>query len=394
MGATEHRSIATTGVSRSVAVVGFAGTQSLSPRGERTNMLTTELARIASVELITGTPRAPSGEHARSLKHRVGSVLARTILLDVHELESARRLRSWRPSVDAALLIGFPFSPLSWAARRLARADVPYIVDIGDPWVLTADRAWSSGPALMRARRCERFIWEHAAGGILTTELQAEALTEHFPGLPILVQPNGFTSVASVPTSPTRPARDRSELRIVHYGNLYGPRLDVARFLQSVAACGPWRSIRLTLYGSDWKGSLAHLGSTVAVDIREPRPWHQIVVSSGEHDVALVVGNHNPGLLPSKAVQYLTLPMPRVALVSGNPLDALEAYVSDKPGWLTLRATAHPADEAVRLAAHIARSWSSAELQAPESESWAAVTARMLAFIVDCTALAVSEMAA
>jgi hypothetical protein len=183
-------------------------------------------------------------------------------------------------------------------------------------------------------------------------------------------------------------------LKIVHYGNLYAPRIDLAAFLDSIADKGVWKSIRFTLYGHNWGGSLARVRSCLEIEVREPRPWHEIVVAAGDHDVALVVGNRNSAQLPSKAVQYLTLPIPRAALVSGKSSDALEAYVSDKPGWLTISALADPADSAARLAAHVEHRWTARELRAPDSEAWPAVTARILAFVSSSTCLPLSGVPA
>lgn len=370
-----------------VAVVGFAANRPLSPRGERTNMLAAELARVADVEMITGAGGDVGPAQEPSRVRRLVGDLARTVLLDRYELESARVLRRWPATVDAALLIGYPFSPLAWAAQRLAREGVPYVVDIGDPWVLTAMKSPFPTPALLRARRSERFLWEHAAGGMLTTELQAEPLRKRFPKLPVLVRPNGFAAVGDAPTPKARAHNPGTELRIVHYGNLYAPRRDLRAFLSAMATSRRWKSIRFTLYGSDWDGTLARVDQGLVVDVRQPRPWQEIIATAGEHDVALVVGNRNPAQLPSKAVQYLTLPIARAALVSDDGRDALQAYVADKPGWLTISERADPADLARTLAAHVAGSWTSSDLAAPESESWPAVSARILKFVSACTSL-------
>ena len=83
------------------------------------------------------TGRRAAATAVRRLLRRRGRELAELFLLDKHELWSRRRFRGWRPDCDAALLIGFPFSPLSEAARRLTAAEIPYVVDAGDPWVLT-----------------------------------------------------------------------------------------------------------------------------------------------------------------------------------------------------------------------------------------------------------------
>ena len=299
-----------------VAVIGFAARQPLSPRGERVNVIAEALSRVADVELISAA-RHPEGRAGSRQTRRIAGNLARTIWLDVYEPESIRVLRRWPASVDAALLIGFPFSPLPWAARRLAAKGVPYVVDVGDPWVLTAGTSRLLSPATLRARRGERFIWRHAAGGIVTTELQAKALRDLFPRLPVLVRPNGFAPVVNASVAARR-RDDPTVLRCVHYGNMYSPRLDLSTFLTALAASGEWKEVRLTLHGYDWDGRLRRTGAGVEILVRPPEQWRTIVATASEHDVALVVGNHNPAQLPSKAVQYLTLPIPRAALVSGS----------------------------------------------------------------------------
>ena len=93
-------------------------------------------------------------------------------VLDEFELAARGRLRGWKPSARGALLIGWPFSPIYLAAVRLVAAGVPYAVDVGDPWVVTANpgdwgRVW--GRFRGRARAAETFLWENAAAGVVTT---------------------------------------------------------------------------------------------------------------------------------------------------------------------------------------------------------------------------------
>jgi hypothetical protein len=100
--------------------------------------------------------------------------------------------------------------------------------------------------------------------------------------------------------------------------------------------------------------------------------------------LALVVGNVNPGQLPSKAVQYLTLPIPRLAITEGSPSDALAAYAGETPGWLALS----PGDSlaADRVAEHLAADWSGDRLSPPADESWPGVARTIADFVQRCVA--------
>ena len=170
----------------------------------------------------------------------------------------------------------------------------------------------------------------------------------------MVVRPNGYQLAQPSAGSAERPAPPlRRTLRLVHYGNLYSSRLDVAPLLARLAGCGKWDSVVFTQQGNDWSGALRGLPAAARVEVGAQQSWEQVVAAAPQHDLAIVVGNRNPAQLPSKAVQYLTLPIPRVAIVSGDPSDALSAYVRDKPGWMILPWDASAEDAAGAVAAHV-----------------------------------------
>lgn len=359
----------------SLVIVAFAADRPLSPRGERARAIAHAAAGVMPTELI-GPPESPS-----VIRRRVRQLarLASPFMLDAWEPEAWLALRRGRARPQIALLVGFPFSAVYWAARRLVGENVPYVLDLGDPWALT--RATDAQPAMggRRAPRCEQFVWRCASGGILTTQLQADAIRRIFGDLPLLVRPNGYRPVeqTGAAADARRPGRC---LRIVHYGNLYQPRLDIVPVISRLAACGRWDTIVLTQQGDDWTGALRQLPPSVRVEVRRPQAWAEVVAAATDHDLALVVGNRNPAQLPSKAIQYLTLPIPRLAVVGAHPADALSAYVRGRPGWLTLRDDA-PADLAgAAVAAHLSRPGTAELLAPPPEESWEAVAQTVLDF--------------
>lgn len=303
-------------------------------------------------------------------------------LLDKWEPWSARRLRRWTPDADAAILIGHPFSPLVYAGKRLRAAGIPYVVDAGDPWVLTDPAPANRSVSLRRARRAEWELWQGAAGAVLTTPQQADRLRDLFAGLPTLVRPNGYDPLPAPLDQPRRAVGP--ELSIAHFGMLSTSRLDLRPLLRTLSDSGAWTRIVVAQFGDDFAGMLDGLPAGVEVERHPAYPWEQVVHQAAERDLAVVVGNVNPGQLPSKAVQYLTLPVPRLAVTEGSPADALAGYLRDKAGWLCVAPTDPAAASLIQ--AHLARDWSEPDLKPPPEEAWPAVAESICAFVDRCVA--------
>jgi hypothetical protein len=361
-------------VRASLSLVAFLADQPMSPRGERALAVARAAGRIAHTELIGPVGRGVSGHRARQLTR-----IASPLLLDRWEPEAWWILSRRRSRPDGALLMGFPFSAVYWAARWLVRVRVRYVVDLGDPWALTLPVGERMPMGRLRASRCERFVWRHAAAGVLTTQLQADALHELFPDLPLVVRPNGYRPAPASPRGAPRSGAERSRtLRLVHYGNLYTSRVPVSPLIARLAQSGRWDRVVVTQQGEDWSRVLHGLPRNARVELSPPGPWEEVVESAGNYDLAVVVGNRNPAQLPSKAVQYLTLPIPRLAIVSGERTDALASYVQGKPGWLVLSSDAPAEVAASAVAAHVQRPWTAAELLAPAQESWDSVAGSLV----------------
>ena len=361
-----------------------------TPRGERTRALAEGLAGDWEVEVIAPPPAgsgASSGATAPApvrAARTAARLAVETTLLDKWEPWSARRVGPrWSPRADAALLIAYPFSPAIHAGRRLARAGIPYVVDSGDPWNLTAARPTNRPPGLLRARRAEHRLWREAAGAVLTTAQQAADLEALFGDLSILVRPNGYP-VEAAEAADWRPREPAGRhLRLAHFGMLSAARLDVLPLLRGLAADPRWERITFAQYGDDFVGMLRDAPAGVEVELHRPRPWEAVVAAAGEYDAVVVVGNHSATQLPSKAVQYLTLPVPRLAVSNGAQDDAMATFARRMPGWLAVR---HDDPEAATaVAAHLERRWTPDELRPPAEEGWPAVAATVAAFLRRCT---------
>jgi glycosyltransferase involved in cell wall biosynthesis len=356
----------------------------LGPRARRAAELAKALER--EWEIIRWPPNTnPIGRSGSSSRAAQGTrallrSVAGALLLDRHELRCRRALRQFPADVAGAVLVGPPFSPVAVVARALAAQGAPYVLDIGDPWVLTAPGHKRLAFArLWRPRRAEYRTWAGAEAAIVTTKAQADALHTIFPSLPILVRPNGYETIAMVP-APIR--RSSHNLSIVFYGNFYESLdPDELRILcEKLVDSGVWEEISFTQYGRDWNRTLARLPAAIHVQQLPPVPWEDVVLRAGNYDVALVCGAWDGRKLPSKAIPYLTLPIPRLALC-GDQDNTLAEYVRDKPGFLLVT----PEDEAVgeRLKAHLSYGWTAEELAPPRGESWEAVAPMIADFATE-----------
>jgi hypothetical protein len=380
------------GARRRLTIVSGYGNDDLTPRGQRTRRLIDALDGDWDVELIAMREKPssaqPGGTSPRRAAFRrlVGRLLYR-VLLDRWEPWSWRRLRRWRPDADAALLIASPWSPVVYASRRLVKAGIPYVVDVGDPWALTNEDPESTAPPPRRALRAERVLWENAAGGVVTTRAQFELLHALFPDLPMTIRPNGYKPVES--RAEVRPpgGRDDSCLRLAHFGILSANRIDPVPFLAALWESGRWESIVFSQFGDDFGVGLDRVPDGVRVEHHAPRPWEEVIERCRrEFDAVLAVAYPLPALVPSKAIEYLTLPLPRIALTNPDPGDALREFVETHPGWLAV--SNGEAEIGTRVRRHLECDWSPAELEPPAEDAWPAVAARIAEFVTECVSSA------
>jgi hypothetical protein len=215
----------------------------------------------------------------------------------------------------------------------------------------------------------------------MTTNAQADALSAIYPSLPILVRPNGYdpTHIPMTEALIEQRKQPSETLSIVHFGDLYPVRLDVSVLLERLVDSGLWSRIAFSQYGHDWHGLLDLVPPGIHVMEHKPVPWSKAIETAARHDVAIVIGNHGFYQLPSKAVQYLTLPIPRLAFTNGRVDDALTQYVSGKSGWMT--ASLDDPRAAERLKAHLMRNLGLAELTPPQNEAWTLVADEIAEFV-------------
>ena len=352
----------------------------LGPRVNRVKFVTRALEPTWRV--LRWPPHAPAKSTGSPFRagRSAARYVAESLLLDKFEPGCRRNTANIPTDLTGGLLVGFPFSPVAVAASVLAHRDVPYVIDAGDPWALTASNGsshWLGGG--WRQRRAEYRMWDQAAGAILTTQGQADALQQIFPNLPILIRPNGYERMP-LPIKHHSEPQPSSTLRLVYYGSFYDTYnpLRVRHLCEHLLRCGHWKGLTFTHYGRDLNGTLATLPSQIHVTQRSPVPWPEVIEQADNYDVALVVGHRDQRKLPSKAIAYLTLPIPRLALCETTK-DALAEYVTDKPAYLVT--TPDEADLGNQVASHLKHMWTPKELAPPRSEAWDVVAAEVAAFV-------------
>lgn len=375
---------------RKAIVASFATGDQFSPRVSRTRMVSKVLERSGFV--VERMPPARDGgrgagprEAAQAtLPRRIARRVAKPVAIDYFEPGTLLLLRNWSPSGSGALLIGWPFSPLYHAARRLVAAQIPYVVDVGDPWALTGNAPASTRTiAGRRARSAESFLWSNAAGGIVTTESQAAALHALFPGLSLLSRPNGYVEAdVDHPRPPRASPRGSTELRLVQFGALYSIRLPVGDWFARLRREAGVDRVHVVNYGHVIDESLLGQAPGVTIELRPPIQWSEALRVATDFDAALVVGNRDPVQLPSKAVQYQTLPIPRIALTTGQPGDELASFADTRTGFVAVGIDSR--SDLTRAVDRLRRSWSADELEPPPSDSWPEVGREIVEFVLRC----------
>jgi hypothetical protein len=380
-----------------VSFAELAGDPPISPRVQRTAHLTAALERefdIRALRVPEHLQRA-ARRGARSGPRGLARKTLHPVVLDHLEIPARLMMRGWKPSGRGALLIGWPFSPICVAASHLAAAGIPYVVDVGDPWVLTEPTTarFTQRLALQRARAAETFLWRHAAAGVVTTETQAENLRALFPDLELLVRPNGYLA-ADEPRVQGASGDDRAhrgmatrdggsggELRLVHFGSINSARVPIGEWLSNLRGAAGVRRVRFANYGHVSRPELLRTADpAVIVEVHDPVEWGRACQIARIFDAAVVVANANPAKLPSKAIQYLTLPLPRIALTPSGDGGELAAFAAQRPGFIAVGLDSR--EDIPPMLSHLRRAWTDQELGPSGGDSWPEVAHEVLKFAI------------
>jgi hypothetical protein len=119
----------------------------------------------------------------------------------------------------------------------------------------------------------------------------------------------------------------------------------------------------------------------VVIEAHESVEWGDACRIARGFDAAVVVANINPDELPSKSIQYLTLPIPRVAVTAASDPGELGAFAARRPGFVAVDIDSR--DDVLRLMTHVRRAWPGQELSPPAGDSWNVVARDVAGFAIE-----------
>lgn len=186
-------------------------------------------------------PSSPSSPSlARSVRARVEEALHRAVdalvpmeTVILHAPHAARRIDALAPAHDVLWSTSYPYHAHLLALRAARRHRRPFVADLRDPWTPNWVHRRKLAFARWVERRGERAVIEGADAVVVTTEALARVYREMFPAhaRKIRALHNCFEPMALPPRAPRDPA---APLRVVHFGNVYGP-WSLATLFEAVA---------------------------------------------------------------------------------------------------------------------------------------------------------------
>jgi hypothetical protein len=158
-------------------------------------------------------------------------------------------------------------------------------------------------------------------------------------------------------------------------------KISIGGWLARVRRTAGLPRVRFANYGSvDRPDLLQSDDPAVVVEIHEPVEWARACEIARGFDAAVVTANDHPAQLPSKSIQYLTLPVPRVGVTASSDPGELGAFAAQRPGFISVDVESQ--EDVSRLISHLRRPWSDDELAPPADDSWAAVARQVLGFTI------------
>lgn len=173
--------------------------------------------------IATPVRSAPAQAAAKRTPRRklLGFPVGPDLVLAPHVIRVATRLgRAER--VDAVFATSSPYAVLIEGQRVAARLGKPLCLDLRDPWTLNFFQQGRARWAAAIDRRIERGLFEQADRVILNCETTLAAYRALYPQLP----PERLTAIRNAFDPDERPIATppRGPIRLLHFGNCYGPR--------------------------------------------------------------------------------------------------------------------------------------------------------------------------
>lgn len=263
------------------------------------------------------------GERARAVAISRGPTFAeRATPLEteaIHAPHLAAVLDRELPRHDLVWTTSFPFHTHLVAMRAARRHGTPWVADLRDPWTDN----WNHRHKLPLTRaleaRWEREVFARADAVVVTAEGLAQRYRQRFPRLA-----DKFVAVHNCwdgPTPTPAPRVDDGALRLVHFGNVYGPR-SLRTVLAAMARLRDDPSapkVHLENLGSVSTHDMdvvRSLGLSDRVTVSPPLPWAEGISRLASADLLVLAdwGVDDGALfVPGKLYDYLLAARPMLA---------------------------------------------------------------------------------
>jgi hypothetical protein len=259
-------------------------------------------------------------------------------------------------SYDAMISVSLPFvGHLVGLAGKREHPDLPWIVDIGDPFALMDATPVNNAALYGRLnRRAEGKVLELADRVAVTNESARRLYEDAFPftaGKICVIPP---MSGLSGPVPSRQGAREGAVL--AYFGTLFPSIREptaILELLRATVRIDPsvrqWLMVRF--YGDASRCTDVFNSYSDISDLIQLRPYVsrlELPRAMGDADVLLNIGNTTSFQLPSKASDYLSSGMPILHL-PGTDDDAFTALLRDHPLSRTFRITGAASDSDARV---------------------------------------------
>jgi glycosyltransferase involved in cell wall biosynthesis len=272
---------------------------------------------------------------------------ARTTRKIVHE---------WAP--DVVISTGPPHSVHLAAAMGLVRADIPWIVDLRDPWVTPSHHHSPRGWSLALARRLEGWVFRRADLMLTTTPELRDALQRHFPAIRLIWLPNGVDTREL----PPRVAHESPGLTLTHLGSVYFNRDPTpvirafARFLtanpEAASAGSTMRFVGEVSGGfrRRLEQTMNDLGIRRHVEITGTVPRAEALEVLSRSRIALVLAQGQHTMIPAKLYEAVGMGLPTLVITEADSATGREGQ--------RLGAAVHGPEDEEGIAATMGEIWS------------------------------------
>jgi glycosyltransferase involved in cell wall biosynthesis len=266
------------------------------------------------------------------LKRRLKDAISIPIDKDIWLTSKASKMLKQlclRENVDVIFASSSPYSALiqAWAANRMT--DIPFCLDLRDPWSLNIIQKWKPLWVRFVEQRIEKHLFRKASRVVLTCEDASNAYRSLYPKLPhnrITTITNSFDSDYEIKrTKPLGP------ITLIHFGNCYGLRslktilLAIAKIRDSREY--PKDGIRLINYGRVLELDVDLAKSLNLEDVFQPHKqidYEKGLVILAQADLLMLPSFGEERLfIPGKTFDYLFARTPILCLANPCQLTRL-----------------------------------------------------------------------